>query len=232
MRLSHALGALAIACGPATADRAPDAPQPDDVESAPGSATLEGVVIDVASDRPVSLAGVRVYNDGGELVGEATTDSAGRYRIPNLAPGSYRVVVEFSSLRAEARGVTLLADRSTPLRMQLSSHAPASAGERESRVDHGAALGAIEGVVLDGVRGEPLGGATIEVSSPSIGDPLFTIADERGRFRVPGLAPGTYLVSVYYSLIDKGNIEIRRSGVAVERGKATRLTLELDTEVR
>jgi hypothetical protein len=228
-----ALLALFAACGPATAtDTAtPAAPSLDQVESSAGNGTLEGVVIDVATDRPVSFADVSVYvEDTGELAGETTSDQAGRYKVPNLPPGSYRVIVKFSNLSSEARGVSLFADKPTPLKVELSSDA--GSAPLESRGDNGSSLGSIEGVVLDGVRGEPLGGATVEVSSKKLVDPLFTIADEGGKFQVAGLAADTYVVSVYYSLVDKGNIEVRRSGVVVESGIATRLTLELDTEVR
>lgn len=203
----------------------------DEVESKPGNGTLEGVVIDVATDRPISFADVDVFaEDSGELAGQTTSDQAGRYTVPDLPPGSYRVVVRFSNLTTEARGVSLFADRPTPLRVQMSSDP--GGGPLESREQTGNSHGSIEGVVLDGVRGEPLGGATVEVSSDKLTDPLFTIADEAGRFRIAGLSPDTYLVSVYYSLVDKGNIEVRRSGVVVERGVATKLTLELDTKVR
>jgi hypothetical protein len=231
--LVAALLVAAIACGgPQAGEPAgSEAPSLDQVESKPGSGTLEGVVIDVAADRPVSFAEVAVYaEDTGELAGTTTTDQRGRYKVPDLPPGSYRVVVSFSNLTSESRGVSLFADRPTPLRVELSTDP--GGGPLESREATGASHGSIEGVVLDGVRGDPLGGATIEVSSRSMADPLFTIADERGHFRVAGLAAGTYVVSVYYSLVDKGNIEVRRSGVVVERGVVTRLTLELDTEVR
>lgn len=226
-----ALVAVAACGGPAAGSSEPGKPSLDQIESRPGNGTLEGVVIDTATDRPVSFAEVSVYvEESGELAGETTTDQSGAYKVPNLPPGSYRVIVKFSNLTSEARGVSLFADKPTPLRVELSSDP--GGGPLETREATGASHGSIEGVILDGVRGEPLGGATVEVSSKRLTDPLFTIADEHGRFRIAGLSPDTYLVSVYYSLVDKGNIEVRRSGVVVERGVATKLTLELDTEVR
>jgi hypothetical protein len=46
-----------------------------------------------------------------------------------------------------------------------------------------------------------------------------------------GLPPGTYTLSVYYHLVERGTIEVRRTGVDVTAGNVTVIDLDLDAQI-
>ena len=48
---------------------------------------------------------------------------------------------------------------------------------------------------------------------------LEGITDDQGRYRFDNVKPGTYVVSAYYSVSGRGQIEIRRSDIAVAGGE-------------
>jgi hypothetical protein len=77
------------------------------------------------------------------------------------------------------------------------------------------ALGAIAGVVIDDAC-EPLAGATVVVRSQRRHNHA-EITDEAGRFAMPDLPPGIYVVAVYYldTTLERGGVLIRAG--AIER---------------
>jgi hypothetical protein len=54
-----------------------------------------------------------------------------------------------------------------------------------------------------------------------------TVSDDYGRFRFETL-PGTYSVSAYYSVGGRGQIEVRRSNIAVEGAEAVHVPLFIE----
>ena len=54
-----------------------------------------------------------------------------------------------------------------------------------------------------------------------------TVSDDDGRYRFD-LAPGTYAVSAYYSIGGRGQIEVRRSGIAVAGAEAVSVPLWIE----
>lgn len=61
------------------------------------------------------------------------------------------------------------------------------------------------GVVFDSLRGRPLAGALIRVdSSQRVG-----LADDEGRFRIEGIAPGGHVLSVEHPLLDTIGVALR-----------------------
>ena len=99
--------------------------------------------------------------------------------------------------------------------------APAARGQRcpvlpSARVaPPSPALGAITGVVIDDAC-EPLAGATVVVRSRPRHN-RAAITDEAGRFALPDLPPGVYVVAVYYldTTLERGGVLIRAG--AIER---------------
>ena len=85
-------------------------------------------------------------------------------------------------------------------------------------------------MIRDLATGDPLPGAVVAATSPALADAQLAVAGDDGRYRHNGLRPGTYSLSVYYHVIERGNIEVRRTGVEVIAGRTTVIDLNLDSK--
>jgi hypothetical protein len=75
---------------------------------AQGESSISGVVVDVTG-HPISGTTVKVENLETGAIRNLITDSAGRYDVPLLAVGKYRVTVEMSGFQGESRsGIALV----------------------------------------------------------------------------------------------------------------------------
>ena len=176
--------ALAIVAGNVRAQSAPQ-----------GKASLQGTVVSVAGNAPVSNANVVVARVGGALTDyrAVETDSGGKFTVRDLVPGSYRIYVE----------------RDGFLRGEHGSRFSGSAGTPVSVVDGQVAApvvitltptGAIAGRVTDGSRAASLVWVRALKAEFFDGQRSFRIStwaqtDDLGQFRLFGLAPGMYYVS-------------------------------------
>ena len=102
----------------------PVVPMPERMLSAPqthaatlstsGTSAITGRVTD-SSNGVIPGATIRILRDG-QLVGSVVSDGGGQYRFPNLAPGTYEVLVQLSGFRAvRARNVQVMSGRETAL---------------------------------------------------------------------------------------------------------------------
>jgi len=102
----------------------PVVPMPERMLSAPqthaatlstsGSSAITGRVTD-SSNGVIPGATIRILREG-QVVGSGVSDRAGQYRFPNLAPGTYEVLVQLSGFRAvRARNVQVMSGRETTL---------------------------------------------------------------------------------------------------------------------
>lgn len=150
----------------------------------------------LAQDRSVELKGAVVNSVTGELVARAhvtllkrseeggepakyaaTTNAQGDFSIEKLAPGSYFANIERVGFTTpvSSRPITIRPDEQPPdVTVKLTP------------------WGAVSGRVLD-ANGEPINGATVtaERGQMSPGN-AGTETDEKGQFRIGGLAPGKY----------------------------------------
>ena len=138
---------------------------------------LAGVVIDVATTRPVADALVRL-RDADLGVGDAVgrTNADGRFRIAGLPPGRYT---------ATAEAVRAWGQAPHSIRVGLAD----VVDDIEIRV-HPAAQVAGRILIDDGTRGCPRGYASLEALSRS----SFAGSDAEGRVRFDGVPPGDYRV--------------------------------------
>jgi nucleoside-diphosphate-sugar epimerase len=134
-----------------------------------------------------------------------------------IAAGTYRVVARQGAAVRELGAIVVGAARAPRLEVTL----PVASGD----------AGAIAGLVFDARNHERFDGAVVTVTAPSLRDAVLAISDRQGRYRVSGLPPAHYQVWVYYHLIDRGNLEVRRGDVEVRAGAATALDLPLDLVV-
>jgi hypothetical protein len=189
-------------------------------ESRPGRAII-GKVIDKTTGQPVGFANVRA-NQGYDASKSDMSNADGSFRL-ELEPGTYTVIASAGARQALYNGIVVFPDKTTTLNFELS--VPTERNDAE-------VSGSIEGTVIDKVSREPFPGAVISAASPVLADAQMAMAGDDGVYRFEQLPPGTYVVSVYYHLVDKGNIEVRRSGIVVTRGSSKRVDLEIDTRLK
>ncbi len=162
-------------------------------------AIVEGVVMDAVTGTPIPRAHVTLDGAVNSQFGRYGTSSAedGRFSITGIAPGSYSMTgdrVGFVRTRESAR-VTLKADDTkTGIEIKLTP------------------TGAIAGRVTD-ADGEPVEGITV-FAEGVIGAGEYGVTDEKGQFRIGGLAPGRYHVKASHDDIWDGPPEIRTDGTA------------------
>ena len=222
--------ALAIAAGCAARAPAAPAPPPSDLDGAPAggpTGAIDGVVRDVATGAPIPFAAIQADSaDARQAVD--TSGAEGEFRL-TLPPGRYRLLASFGELRAELPEVVVIEGRVTRIHVDLDSRPPigeAPAGGAIAAVQTGEIAGRVtEGV---GARATPFAGAVVAAMGPGLASAPMAISDRRGRYRLRGLPPGRYDLTIYYQLVDRGAIELRRSDVEVRAGRETRVDLELD----
>ena len=170
------------------------------VETVVGTGSISGVVmIDDNGTRPARNARVRISGNG--LAGErvAYTDDGGRYTIPWLPPGDYQVVVTKPAFLQMYYG-----GRRPALGPGTAVHV--NANQAVAGIDVTLPKGAvIAGTVLDAL-GQPAPGVRVQIMmfTRRDGDRVLTSAaaqgqattNDRGEFRLYGLRPGSYVVSV------------------------------------
>ncbi len=140
-----------------------------------GGATLFGQIHGLrAEDR----SRLQVWANGAErLRVPGIVDAEGRYRIPNLSAGTWRI-----SARAEGPG------------REVSAPLALASDQREAFLDLEFATGyALAGIVTRG--GSAIEGALVSVQGPG-GGAAGAVSGPQGRFRVEPLVPGKYQVTV------------------------------------
>lgn len=157
-----------------------------------GTASVSGRVMTSGdTPQPVRRAIVSLYGDDQPLGHHTVTDDQGRFTIEQLVAGKYSLSAKRPSFVTVAYGATRPGWPGTPIMVEGGQHLV----DLDVRLTPGAVIaGAVrdlDGGVVSGIdvlveRRErvPAGQARTQVRT-----------DDRGRFRVFGLAPGTYIVS-------------------------------------
>jgi hypothetical protein len=176
------------------------APVTSAADAATGTAVVSGIVVDATTNAPIPGAVVYLGLDGRGRPAQQSrqlTDSRGRFVFVEV-PASDRLTVSVSKAgylpggfdREDAAG-------STSGRLTVAD----GAWVQDVRVEL-AKLGAIGGAVFD-ERGDPVVGvfvralARLRIAGRErlAGGPMAT-TDDRGRYRIPNLAPGRYVIFV------------------------------------
>ena len=85
------------------------------------AASLQGVVMEAGSTNPVPKATVELGNAGGAAAEVTRTDSEGKFYIPNIAPGQYRIVVAHGPREREIRVIDLApGQRTDNIRIEMT----------------------------------------------------------------------------------------------------------------
>ena len=168
-----------------------------------GTASITGSVVAADTGQPVPHAYLRA-SSGTLRGGRATvTDADGRYQLNGLPAGRYTITASETDFVSVSYGQRRVLESGTPLEI--------ADGETLKKVDLALPRGSvITGQVVDEV-GEPLAGVSVRAMRHEYrqGERRLTIvgtdtSDDRGQYRVYGLAPGTYYVSAVARFIDSG----------------------------
>ncbi len=163
-----------------------------------GTAVIQGRVLTADTGRPVKRARVSVAAGGaggGRGSGSAITDDQGRYAISALNAGSYNITASKAGFVDSVYGQRRPLQPGTPLTLTDGQ----TATNIDLRIVRG---GVITGHVAD-EDGEPLARALVTIQRYQYvrGERQLSAAgadqtDDRGQYRVFGLPPGDYYVSV------------------------------------
>ena len=160
-----------------------------------GSGSIAGRVVDATSGAPLHRARVEIHVEGHtDIRGLAPSDGDGRFLLRALPAGQYRIEVSRRGYGTMAYGARRPYVEGRVLAL--------GAGEHITDLTIGLPrLGVIAGTVT-GADGEPLAQAFVRALRRQFlrGKPIWTQwagagTDDKGRFRLFGVAPGRYVVS-------------------------------------
>ncbi|HVD93792.1 MAG TPA: carboxypeptidase-like regulatory domain-containing protein [Vicinamibacterales bacterium] len=158
-----------------------------------GAAQISGLVKSAAGDAPIGRARVSAMSDALPEARVTISRADGTYAITDLPAGNYTISVTRTGFAPQAYGQA---------RAQAGTPIAVGAGEHVRGIDVALVpAGSISGRIMD-EDGTPFAGAVVEAvitRFESGSDTLFSVAsaqtDDRGEFRLFGLAPGPYYVS-------------------------------------
>ncbi len=189
---------------------------------------IGGIVRDAADGHPLSMVSIQAEKDG-KRVAHDISDYQGNYRLGPLPPGYYDVRAKFAHARVHYQSIHVEAKEQTIVKLSIdlrehrdSTEVIASEGAR----------GSIQGVVLDGPKGNPFPGTVVSLSADHLDDVVMAMADENGAFHFSSLRPGIYAIGSFYTLVEQGNVEIRRGNIVVRPGETTAVEVAFDLRVR
>lgn len=143
----------------------------------PVGGTIAGTVVDSTTLLPIVGAAVLLF-DGLNFIESTTTDVTGAYSVPNLAPGSYVVLVRAATYQAQIQGALVEAGLTATVNFALLANP-----------------GTIAGTITDALTTLPIANALVEVYS-GFNKVGFADTDINGNYTIAGLAPGSYSVVV------------------------------------
>lgn len=209
--------------------------------------TLSGVIRTADTGAPVIGAVVTVAPTAAPAPAQApahaieeTSGETGVYFVNGLAPGAYHVTVSFDDRTIGDEQITIEPDRVTGLDLVVSprglgaTHGPvkvAGGGPlwRYRPADADPHVATIEGTVSEQGEETRLGGAVITIATRAGQLVADAVSDDVGRYRIAPLPPGAYVVSAYYTLIGRAQVEVRRSDIEVAAGEVVVVPLALET---
>ncbi len=207
-----------LACGGARRDTA----------TRPSLGVITGLARDLKTWHTIQMAEVTV-------AGQTTkTDVYGMYEVGKLAPGRHTLVARFADQPVTIRNIDVTAGQATyvDIPFTLGDSTPINADYGDARdgeiVRFPAKAPRIEGVVADASTRARVAGAVVSASRGEEYDTLQAVTDDHGRYRFDNVIAGTYAVSAYYSIGDRGQIEIRRSDLTVGAGEGIYVPLWIE----
>ena len=177
-----------------------------------GASAAGGPVTGIAKDaldRPLPSAQVRLEVGDGRVVGQTTTDEQGRFSFPDVAPGTYVVVVAKDGFEAATAVVTVTEDAGASAALTLASRGPLDVAVAAKRLEEAR------------ISIQPrIGASTYEFNRQAIeslpqGDnaPLSQIL-----LQAPGVTQDSAQSGVLHVRNEHANVQYRINGIALPDG--------------
>jgi hypothetical protein len=198
---------------------------------------IHGVARDQDTGTPIAHAAIHL-RAAGQLAATSTTSGAnGSFTFLHLAPGVYSINAEFAGQPVDIEGIEVNAGATVPIDLTFTLGRPdpihldfgdpkSGAIARYRPPGLASTKATIEGTVRDAATRGGVVGAVVTVVGSS--GTLPTVTDDDGRYRLTSVEPGTYVVSAYYSISGRGQIEVRRSDIHVAGGEAVVVPLWIE----
>jgi hypothetical protein len=207
----------------------------------PTTGGIAGLVRDQDSGTALARARLAIQRDGTLKPALIATGYDGTYALARLVPGRYDVTASYGGVTVDMRGVGVTAghvvavDLDLPLGRPFEEHLdfgdPRVGDVRHYQPLHAdPATGAIEGTITDVATRERVGGSVVTATSPALPQAVQVITDDRGRFTIADLPPGTYSVSAYYTIQHHGTISVEHNLIPVRGGETAVVPLFIETQ--
>jgi hypothetical protein len=200
---------------------------------------IAGLARDGDSAEPLGAADIRIEPPNApKATGVSGRD--GMYLIDHVAPGVYKVIgvyagqtITTTNVRVDAGEATYVDVSFTPSRpdpFTIDYSDPKLSEITKYRTKDNRTL--IEGTVSDSGTRVRIAGAVVTAFGPTgapTDETLQTVSGDDGRFRFDNVTPGVYVVSAYYSVGGRAEIEVRRSDIHIEVGDDINVPLFIET---
>jgi mannose-6-phosphate isomerase-like protein (cupin superfamily) len=199
---------------------------------APEYGTVSGLAHDHDTGDVLGQVQIRLRAQGEMIPRLVSTDKNGIFTIEHVRPGTYSISALFAGQPIDIENIGVDAGVATFVDVLFTVGRPDPIREtfgnaKEGEIDRyrpaslGASASRIEGSVNDSATHERVVGAVVTAIGPApSGTVQQTVTDDLGRFRFEATQPGTYTVSAFYTVAGHGQIELRRSDIAVSPGEA------------
>jgi hypothetical protein len=225
---------LCVACAGAACASAPH----------PVTRPTEGSLVGLARDREtgdvISKAQVNIRPQGQIAPLRTLTAANGAYRQLHLAPGRYSVSADFAGQHVTVENIQLAAGEPTIVDLDFELGKPDPivvdfGNPKDSEIEHFTPQdhqSRIEGTVNIRSTHTRVEGAVVTITMTNArptDETLQAVSDEQGRYRFAPVKPGSYIVSAYYSVGDRAQIEVRRSDIEVAASQGVIVPLWIET---
>ena len=200
-----------------------------------GRASNEGAIAGLARDTesgdPIGSADIVVQ---GPSPGATTSGGDGLFALDPLRAGRYTLVGTYAGQSVTVKNIDVAPGEPTfvdvlftlgkPDPVTIDFNAPELGEVTRYHSKHGTI---IEGSVVEAGSHSRIAGAVVTATTGA--DTLQTVSDDSGRYRFDSVTPGTYVVSAYYSVSGRAQIEVRRAGIVVAANDGVIVPLAIET---
>ena len=206
----------------------------------PTMGAIAGLCRDRSTGTAVASATLSLARDGALTSTQVTSDIDGAYRVEKLAPGRYDLSATYAGQIVTIDHIDVAVGVAVEVDVEFTLGEPGphhidfgDATEGDLRSYHppnaDPTTGVLEGTVTDAATRERAIGSVVTAIGPA-GAITQVVTDDHGRFVIPKLAPGAYGVSAYYTVANRGTIEVKRLAVPVRAGETVVVPLFVELQ--